>query len=123
MHSDFDEDEESDSVPEWSPYDDEDDMCIDCHRLGSMMDECSICGATMCAGCFEMGCGVCKGPHEPIEGTVHWFEFDSVDARLLAQGIVSTQVQRMAAACIAWMDDIAEGYLDRTEEKRSAKAT
>jgi hypothetical protein len=42
---------------------DDDDMCIDCHRLGSMMDECSICGAPMCGACFEMGCGVCKGPH------------------------------------------------------------
>lgn len=57
------------SDPWWEEYDqdwdgpDDDEMCIDCQRLGSMMDECSMCGATMCAGCFEMGCGVCKGPH------------------------------------------------------------
>lgn len=42
---------------------DEDDICIDCQCVGSMMDQCCICGYAMCAGCFEMGCGVCKGPH------------------------------------------------------------
>lgn len=41
----------------------DDEMCIDCQRIGSMMDECSCCGATMCSACYEMGCGVCKGPH------------------------------------------------------------
>jgi hypothetical protein len=62
MRGDFDEDEDPDFEPEWSEFDD-DEMCIDCQRLGSMMDNCGVCGATMCPGCFEMGCGVCKGPH------------------------------------------------------------
>jgi hypothetical protein len=47
-------------------YDDvyaEDDICSNCHRVGSHWDECGVCGATMCSACFEMGCGVCKGPH------------------------------------------------------------
>lgn len=61
MRGDFDEDEYDDEVGGY--WDEEEDMCIDCQRLGSMMDQCSICGATMCAGCFEMGCGVCRGPH------------------------------------------------------------
>lgn len=61
MFGDFDEDEDPDFEPD--PMLDDDEMCIDCQRLGSMMDQCCICGATMCAGCFEMGCGVCKGPH------------------------------------------------------------
>ena len=62
MRGDFDEDEDPDFEPEWSSYDD-DDMCIDCQRIGSMMDECSCCGAPMCGSCYEMGCGVCKGQH------------------------------------------------------------
>lgn len=61
MRGDFDEDEYEDD--EVGAYWDEDDMCIDCQRLGSMMDECSVCGASMCGACYEMGCGVCKGPH------------------------------------------------------------
>lgn len=61
MMGDFDEDEDPDFEPEWEA--DDDDMCIDCQRLGSMMDMCCVCGAPMCSGCFEMGCGVCKGPH------------------------------------------------------------
>lgn len=44
-------------------WDEEDDICIDCQRTGSMMDVCGVCGATMCFACFEMGAGVCKGPH------------------------------------------------------------
>lgn len=63
MHGDFDEDEDPDFEPEWEAHD-EDDMCIDCQRFGSMDDFCGICGAPMCSGCFEMGCGVCKGPHK-----------------------------------------------------------
>lgn len=62
------------SATEWDGYDDDDDwddpddpddedICIDCQRLGSMMDECCVCGASMCSACFEMGAGVCKGQH------------------------------------------------------------
>ena len=40
-----------------------DDICADCGWHCSAMDECGICGAVMCSACFEMGCGVCKGPH------------------------------------------------------------
>lgn len=58
MCGDFDEDEDPDFEP------DEDEMCIDCGRIGSMLDLCGVCGATMCSGCFEMGGGVCKGPHK-----------------------------------------------------------
>jgi len=61
MRGDFDEDEYPDFEPEWSEFDD--DECHDCQRLGAMMDLCGVCGSTMCAGCFEMGCGVCSGPH------------------------------------------------------------
>ena len=43
--------------------DEDDDMCADCHRIGSHWDVCGCCGATMCSACFEMGCGVCRGPH------------------------------------------------------------
>lgn len=57
-------------------------------------------------------------PAEPHLGPVLWFEFDKVDARLLAQGIVSTRVQEMAAASVAWMDDDPSGFVDRTDEKR-----
>lgn len=63
MRGDFDEDEDPDFEPEWESYDDE-DMCYDCQRIGSHCDVCGVCGATMCPGCFEMGCGVCKGPHK-----------------------------------------------------------
>lgn len=62
MRGDFDEDEEG--PEDWDSYYAEDDeMCADCQRLGSMMEECGVCGASMCVGCFEMGAGVCKGPH------------------------------------------------------------
>jgi len=57
MRGDFDEDED----PDFDPADE--DMCADCQRIGSHWDVCGICGATMCSACFEMGCGVCKGPH------------------------------------------------------------
>jgi hypothetical protein len=63
MRGDFDEDEDPDFEPEWETYDDE-DMCADCQRIGSHWDVCGVCGAAMCSGCFEMGCGVCKGPHK-----------------------------------------------------------
>lgn len=62
MRGDFDEDELDDD-----PYDamlNEDDMCADCQRIGSHCDTCGVCGAAMCSACFEMGCGVCKGPHK-----------------------------------------------------------
>ena len=63
MRGDFDEDDiDDDYDPGDLPVDD-DEMCADCGRLGSMMDNCGVCGATMCYACFEMGCGVCKGPH------------------------------------------------------------
>lgn len=61
MRGDFDEDEYDDFEPDLDPADDE--MCRDCQRIGSMLDVCGVCGAAMCSGCFEMGCGVCKGPH------------------------------------------------------------
>jgi hypothetical protein len=41
----------------------EDNICADCGRLINGEDLCGICGSAMCFGCFEMGCGVCKGPH------------------------------------------------------------
>lgn len=59
----FDENEPADWEDDDYDDADDDDMCIDCKRLGSMMDQCGVCGATMCYACFEMGCGVCKGPH------------------------------------------------------------
>ena len=62
MRGDFDEDEDPDFEPEWSECDDE-DICADCARFHNCMDVCGVCGAPMCAACFEMGCGVCKGPH------------------------------------------------------------
>lgn len=62
MRGDFDEDEiDDDGFYGHEP--DEDDMCVDCQRIGSHWDVCGICGATMCSGCFEMGCGVCRLPH------------------------------------------------------------
>lgn len=63
MRGDFDEDEDPDFEPEWESFDDE-EMCNDCQRLGSMMDTCNVCGMAMCSGCFEMGAGVCRGPHK-----------------------------------------------------------
>ena len=61
-HPGYDDDSQYPDDDDRAYYDalppDDEDMCIDCQRLGSMMDECSCCGA-----CFEMGCGVCKGPH------------------------------------------------------------
>lgn len=63
MRGDFDEDEDPDFESEWSSFDEEDDMCADCQRIGSHWDVCGVCGATMCFACFEMGCGVCKEPH------------------------------------------------------------
>lgn len=62
MRGDFDEDEDPDFEPEWSSVDDE-DICIDCQRFHSCEDVCGVCGASMCFACFEMGAGVCKGPH------------------------------------------------------------
>jgi hypothetical protein len=62
MRGDFDEDEDPDFEPEWSSYD-IDDICADCDRHTSAMDECSVCGAVMCGACYEMGAGVCRGPH------------------------------------------------------------
>lgn len=60
MRGDFDEDED----PDFEPEDVRDvEICVDCGRPESMMDQCGVCGAPMCTGCFEMGCGVCKGPH------------------------------------------------------------
>lgn len=64
MRGDFDEDELGPG--DWDEFygePDDDEICADCQRLGSMMDECVICGASMCAGCYEMGCGVCRGTH------------------------------------------------------------
>jgi hypothetical protein len=61
MRGDFDEDEDPDFEPDFTPA--EEDLCVDCQRIGSHWDECCICGATMCSGCFEMGCGVCKARH------------------------------------------------------------
>jgi len=57
-------DDENDDTPEWEAYDD-DETCVDCERLGSMMDTCNVCGMAMCPACFEMGAGVCRGPHPP----------------------------------------------------------
>ena len=37
-----------------------DDICEDCDRHCSVMDECDECGVVMCAACFEMGAGFCK---------------------------------------------------------------
>lgn len=61
MSGDFDEDEDLDFEPDELA---EEDMCADCQRIGSHWDVCGVCGATMCSACFEMGCGVCRGPHK-----------------------------------------------------------
>lgn len=58
MRGDFDEDED-----DYDPVPDDDEMCADCGRRGSMLDQCGVCGVPLCYACFEMGCGVCKGPH------------------------------------------------------------
>ena len=54
--------------PDCGPTDDYDapdeEMCADCGRSMSGEDVCGVCGASMCFACFEMGCGVCKGPHK-----------------------------------------------------------
>jgi hypothetical protein len=64
MRGDFDEDDDPDFEPEWDAYDAADEeMCADCQRVISGEDVCGVCGAPMCFACFEMGCGVCKGPH------------------------------------------------------------
>jgi hypothetical protein len=55
-----DDDEYSDEVGD---YWDEDEICADCGRIINGEDLCGVCGAAMCFGCFEMGCGVCRGPH------------------------------------------------------------
>lgn len=62
MRGDFEEDEDPDFEPEWEARD-VDDVCADCGRLINGEDLCGVCGAAMCFGCFEMGAGVCKGPH------------------------------------------------------------
>ena len=61
MRGDFDEDELDDEV---GAYWDEDEMCVDCQRIINGEDQCSVCGAVLCFACFEMGAGVCKGPHK-----------------------------------------------------------
>lgn len=58
MRGDFDEDEDPDFDP-----DEPTDACADCGRAISDEDACGVCGRAMCFGCFEMGAGVCKGPH------------------------------------------------------------
>lgn len=60
MFGDFDEDEDSGFEPD-EPS--EDEVCADCGRLINGEDLCGVCGAAMCFACFEMGCGVCSGPH------------------------------------------------------------
>lgn len=45
-------------------YWDEDEICADCQRVINGEDLCSVCGAAMCFACFEMGAGVCRGPHK-----------------------------------------------------------
>lgn len=63
MRGDFDEDEYDDFEPEWEALG-EDDICADCGRIIHGEDLCGVCGAAMCFGCFEMGAGVCRGPHK-----------------------------------------------------------
>jgi len=41
----------------------EEDICADCGKQISSEDVCGVCGVAMCFACFEMGAGVCKGPH------------------------------------------------------------
>lgn len=60
MRGDFDEDEYDD---EQLVFYEEDDVCADCGRIINGEDLCGVCGAAMCFACFEMGCGVCRGPH------------------------------------------------------------
>lgn len=60
MRGDFDED--PDFEPEWEA--DDENVCADCGRFHSCEDQCGVCGAPLCFGCFEMGCGVCKGTHK-----------------------------------------------------------
>lgn len=49
---------------EQEPFYDEDEICADCGRIIHGEDVCCVCGAAMCFACFEMGCGVCRGPHK-----------------------------------------------------------
>lgn len=58
MRGDFDEDELDDFDP-----DETTDVCADCGKAIADEDVCGVCGRAMCFGCFEMGAGVCKGPH------------------------------------------------------------
>lgn len=55
-------------VNEFDAFDDEGeaeaDVCADCGRIIHGEDVCCVCGAAMCFACFEMGAGVCKGPHK-----------------------------------------------------------
>ena len=60
MRGDFDEDEYDDEI---GAYWDEDEICADCQRIINGEDTCSVCGAAMCFACYEMGAGVCQGPH------------------------------------------------------------
>lgn len=61
MRGDFDEDEDPDFEPDWD--EESEHLCADCGRPTGLFDACGCCGAPMCSACFEMGCGVCKGPH------------------------------------------------------------
>lgn len=60
MYGDFDEDEDPDFEPDGEDDFDPDSICADCGRQIGYEDTCSMCGATMCFGCSEMGCGICK---------------------------------------------------------------
>ena len=79
MRGDFDEDElEEDN--DWVCFEDacvctdgmcgeseadEQNVCANCGKIfNGDEDVCGVCGAAMCFACFEMGCGVCKGPHK-----------------------------------------------------------
>lgn len=62
MFCDLDGDED----PDFEPYFDgeAEPVCADCRRTDMLLDACGVCGEPMCSACFEMGGGVCKGPHE-----------------------------------------------------------
>lgn len=53
---------------------------------------------------------VVKG--HPIDGCVIHFQLSEVDVRLLAKGMVSSEVREQAAACLGWLSDEPWQFFD-----------
>ncbi len=39
------------------------ERCDDCGAIAATAEQCTLCGAVLCAGCFEGGVGICRGCH------------------------------------------------------------